>query len=70
MPTLKVNGTEKEYAEDEFPNTIANLIAEMEMDAKAVVAEVNGEIVTRDLFETWYLKDGMEVELVQFVGGG
>ena len=36
----------------------------------AVIVEYNGEILSRDRWETTLLKEGDQVELLQFVGGG
>jgi len=69
MPNLTVNGTRREYAEAEFPSTVGALIDALGLDRKAVVAEVDGAIVSRADYET-PLRSGATVELVQFVGGG
>lgn len=37
---------------------------------KMVVAEIDGEIVSRELWEQTELREGMKIELVHFVGGG
>ncbi|WP_425802722.1 sulfur carrier protein ThiS [Desulfitobacterium sp. Sab5] len=36
----------------------------------AVIVEYNGEILSRDHWETTLLNEGDQVELLQFVGGG
>lgn len=36
----------------------------------AVIVEYNGEILSRDHWETTLLNEGDKVELLQFVGGG
>ena len=67
---LEVNGESREYAGDAAPETVAQLIASLHLDATMVVAEVNGDIVKRDDFARHILADGDKVEIVRFVGGG
>lgn len=69
MQTLKVNGVDKEYA-DCVPATLAILLEQLKVDAATVVAEVNGDIVKRDMFESTLLSHGHNIELVRFVPGG
>ncbi len=67
---LTVNGIEKVYAAGALPATLADLLAEMNIDQATVVAEVDGRIVPREAFATTALADGMTLELVRFVPGG
>jgi thiamine biosynthesis protein ThiS len=67
---LVVNGTERTFEADAAPATLADLLAALGIDGRAVVAEVNGAIVPRDAFAEQPLASGDRVELVQFVGGG
>ncbi len=68
--TLHINGSEKTFAQDAAPATLAALLAQMRIDEATVVAEVDGAIVPRDAFGQTALADGMTLELVRFVPGG
>lgn len=45
-------------------------IEEQNIPLAAVIVEYNGEILPRDHWKTTLLKEGDEIELLQFVGGG
>jgi sulfur carrier protein len=62
-----VNGEEKQV---EGPVTAEQLLRRLELDPRMVVVELNREIVRRPALADTALKDGDELELVQFVGGG
>lgn len=64
---LKINGDEKE-----FPPlaTLADLVNHLEMKADRVAVELNRDIVPRASWTSTTLKDGDELEIVHFVGGG
>ena len=65
---LKVNGSAREIPAG---STIADLLAALEIDARMVVVEHNGEIVRdRAVFATRSLGSGDRLEIVHFVGGG
>ena len=53
-----------------MPAMITALLDKMNIDGATVVAEVDGNIVQRDNFETFQLIDGQTIELIRFVGGG
>lgn len=63
---LRLNGASYETAAP----TLESLIAELGQTNKRLVAEVDGEIVPRGRWQTTPLADGLQIELVQFVGGG
>jgi sulfur carrier protein len=67
--TLKINGSEKNF-DEELPSTLTELLAQLEIDAATVVAEIDGEIIERQNFVRTELKDQMRIELIRFVGGG
>ncbi len=50
--------------------TLADLLAELQLPADSVVAEINKKIINRDQYETLKLTQGDQVELIRFVGGG
>ena len=65
---LKVNG---ELFEAISAETIFELLDELKIEAARVAAvEVNLAIVRKTDFPTYKLKDGDEIEIVNFVGGG
>jgi len=50
--------------------TLAELLGDLSLDARAVVVEHNRHIVRRDTLGTVRIADGDRIELVHFVGGG
>lgn len=52
------------------PSTLADLLRHLELDPRAVVVEHNREIVRRPNLDATPLREGDQVELVHFVGGG
>ena len=52
------------------PRTVATLLAELNIDARRVAVEHNLEVLKRTVFETTVVRDGDQVEIVNFVGGG
>lgn len=64
---LTING--KEQAFDD-PLTLAQLIEQLGMKGDRVAAELNREIVSRARWSQTALKDGDQLEIVHFVGGG
>lgn len=70
MESLTVNGVEHQFGVGEMPATLAELMRNLEMEASAVVAEVDGTIVRAEEFAHTQLKGGQRVELVKFMGGG
>jgi sulfur carrier protein len=62
-----INGKE---AELEKSCTLAELIESRGLVLGRVVAEVNGEILTRDTYASIIINEGDKIELINFVGGG
>lgn len=52
------------------PATLSALLAELDLDPRMVVVELNREIIRRPRLGEVALADGDRVELVHFVGGG
>jgi thiamine biosynthesis protein ThiS len=50
--------------------TIADLLTGLDIDPRRVAVEHNLVVLKRAAFDTTELKDGDEVEIVNFVGGG
>jgi thiamine biosynthesis protein ThiS len=52
------------------PLTVGALLARLEIDARRVAVEHNLVVIKRAAFDTTHLREGDEVEIVNFVGGG
>lgn len=63
---LTVNGEPKNIR----AGNVAELIAELALDARKVAIELNGAIVPRSQHGVTTLSDGDAIEIVQFIGGG
>jgi len=64
---LQVNGDPRTIPE---PATLLDLLGHLTIDPRLVVVELNREIVRRPRLGEVTLKEGDQVELVHFVGGG
>lgn len=64
---MRVNGKDIELKRG---MTLAEFLAEHNYRAELVAVERNGQIVQRTEFGAAVLKDGDELEIVSFVGGG
>lgn len=64
---LQVNGDPRTIP---GPATLLDLLGHLTIDPRMVVVELNREIVRRPRLGEVSLKEGDEVELVHFVGGG
>ena len=64
---IVVNGEERRLP---APATLLDLLANLGLDARTVVVELNREIVRRPRLGETPLAEGDAVELVHFVGGG
>jgi len=64
---LKLNGTDSEIKDN---STVAGLLETLRIEPARVAVEVNLNIVKKCDFAGHVLKDGDEVEIVNFVGGG
>ncbi len=65
--TIQLNGEKHEIPE---PLTVSALLAQLEIDARRVAVELNLTVVKKALYDSSIVKDGDEVEVVNFVGGG
>jgi thiamine biosynthesis protein ThiS len=65
--TITLNG---EPFEITGPMTLTALLAQLAIDPRRVAVEHNLTVIKRTAFETIELRDGDEVEIVNFVGGG
>jgi thiamine biosynthesis protein ThiS len=52
------------------PITVSALLARLELDSRRVAVEHNLIVVKRAAFDTVEIREGDQVEIVNFVGGG
>ena len=64
---LVINGKEQTF---EGELTLAGLVEQLGMKSDRVAIELNREIVPRARWSETQLKDGDQLEVVHFVGGG
>ncbi len=67
---LKINGVDKDFSDDRIPETLSELLNDLEISQATIVAEVDGRIIERKNFDRTLLQPGQTIELVRFVGGG
>ena len=65
--TITLNGDRFELG---GPVTVAELLTRLNIDARRVAVEHNLTVVRRVAFDEVMVRDGDEVEIVNFVGGG
>jgi thiamine biosynthesis protein ThiS len=70
MKTLKINGKEKQFPEDNFPKDLIELLDQMNINQATVVAEIDGVIIGRKNFAETEIAPDQSIELIRFVGGG
>lgn len=64
---ITINGEQKELSQD----MVLQLLLEQEgYDVRRIAVEINGEIVSKTLFNDTIVKSGDSIEVVSFVGGG
>ena len=64
---ITLNGDKYEVA---GPLTVTDLLVRLEIDARRVAVEHNLVVLKRDAFDRTTVREGDEVEIVNFVGGG
>ena len=52
------------------PRTVSELLVSLEIDSRRVAVEHNLVVLKRTAFDSTELRDGDQVEIVNFVGGG
>ena len=65
--TIRLSGEAVELA---GPVTVSALLARLEVDPRRVAVELNLVVVKRAAYDATVVRDGDEVEIVNFVGGG
>ena len=64
--TVRLNGDAREVT----TGSVVDLLESLEIDPRAVVVELNRTVIRRPDLESTHIKEGDEIELVHFVGGG
>lgn len=67
---ITLNGERFDVDEPRAALTVTGLLAQLNIDARRVAVELNLVVLKRDAFGRTMLRDGDEVEIVNFVGGG
>ena len=65
--TITLNGDPFEV---QGPLTVSDLLVRLEIDARRVAVEHNLVVLKRTAFDQTTIREGDEVEIVNFVGGG
>lgn len=65
--TIILNGDPHEIVR---PVTVTELLAQLSIDARRVAVEHNLVVLKRGAFDSVVVRDGDQVEIVNFVGGG
>jgi len=64
---IQVNGEPRSTADGQ---TVLGLLGELQLDPARVAVELDRRIVKQPQWSGTALRDGAQVEIVQFVGGG
>ena len=64
---IRLNGDAFELA---GPSTVSQLLERLEIDARRVAVEHNLVVIKRAAYDSTEIRDGDEIEIVNFVGGG
>ena len=64
---ITLNGDTHEVA---GPLTVTELLTQLHIDARRVAVEHNLIVLKRDSFSATMVREGDEIEIVNFVGGG
>jgi thiamine biosynthesis protein ThiS len=65
--TIILNGDKHELA---TPVSVSELLRQLEIDERRVAVELNLAVVKKAAYDSSVIRDGDEVEIVNFVGGG
>ncbi|QXE01986.1 sulfur carrier protein ThiS [Terribacillus sp. DMT04] len=66
--TIQLNGRQQKLSGE--IHTIAQLLASLSLENRIVIVELNKEIINKAAYTDQPIKDGDQVELIHFVGGG
>ncbi len=64
---IKLNGDPLEIA---GPVTVSALLTQLDIDARRVAIEHNLMVLKRASFDSTHIREGDQIEIVNFVGGG
>ena len=70
MDKVKINGSERQFADGALPASLGQILRQLGIEAATVVAEVDGQIIERQKFDETTIYPGQNIELVRFVPGG
>lgn len=65
--TIILNGDKHELS---APVSISDLLRQLDIDERRVAVELNLAVVRKNAYDSSVIKEGDEVEIVNFVGGG
>jgi thiamine biosynthesis protein ThiS len=65
--TITLNGDPHQLQE---PISVSALLEQLDIDARRVAVELNLAVVKKAAYDSSVIKEGDEVEIVNFVGGG
>ena len=65
--TIKLNGDPRDIP---GPLSVSALLEQLDIDSRRVAVELNLNVVKKTAYDSSVIKDGDEVEIVNFVGGG
>jgi sulfur carrier protein len=65
--TIQLNGERHELP---GPLTVSELLSRLQVEPRRVAIELNLEVLKRSTFDTTTIREGDQVEIVNFVGGG
>ncbi len=64
---ITVNGQKKTISDE---MTIKDLLIQLKIEQKTMASAVNMEVVKKEQWQNYRLKEGDKVEFLHFVGGG
>ena len=67
---IQLNGSSVEFAEAETVLTLSGLLALHKLKPETVVVEYNRTVPAKDVYDTLEIRDGDQIEIVKFMGGG
>lgn len=67
---ITLNGERCDVAGAVSSVTVTDLLAQLNIDGRRVAVELNLVVLKRDAFVSTLVREGDEVEIVNFVGGG
>lgn len=64
---IMLNGQEKEINSG---LSVKDLVEDLELDLEKIAVEMDLEIINLDEFASTNIRDGAQIEIVHFIGGG